>query len=146
MNDLALIYGAYNALLGNQFLDPADSISRLNDSLHTYRYFENKTVLINQCVYRGTAENIRALYKIRTLKIPDVLFNKIPRNKTGKLFESVNVDNYDLLLNTHIKLLLDKNVCINIIRKNLGYQCLNDFEKRYNFLLPQELDDNFQIL
>lgn len=108
--------------------------------------FENKTVLINQCVYRGTAENIRALYKIRTLKIPDVLFNKIPRNKTGKLFESVNVDNYDLLLNTHIKLLLDKNVCINIIRKNLGYQCLNDFEKRYNFLLPQELDDNFQIL
>lgn len=108
--------------------------------------FENKTVLINQCVYRGTAENIRALYKIRTLKIPDVLFNKIPKNKTGKIFESVNIDNYDLLLNTHIKLMLDKNVCINIIRKNLGFQCLNDFEKRYNFLLPQELEDNFQIL
>ncbi|MBQ7106694.1 MAG: PD-(D/E)XK nuclease family protein [Clostridia bacterium] len=47
LNDLALIYGAYNALLGNQFLDPADSISRLNDSLHTYRYFENKTVYID---------------------------------------------------------------------------------------------------
>ncbi len=47
LNDLALIYGAYNALLGIQFLDPADSISRLNESLQTYKYFENKTVYID---------------------------------------------------------------------------------------------------
>ncbi len=64
---------------------------------------------------------------------------KFQKNKTGKIFESVNVDNYDLLLNTHIKLLLDKNICINIIRKNLDFQCLNDFEKRYNFLLSKSL-------
>ncbi|MBO5725970.1 MAG: PD-(D/E)XK nuclease family protein, partial [Clostridia bacterium] len=47
LNDLALIYGAYNSLLGNQFLDPADSTGRLNDYLLIYKYFENKTVYID---------------------------------------------------------------------------------------------------
>lgn len=47
LEDLSLIYGAYNALLGNTFLDPADSLSRLNDNLLDYKYFENKTVYID---------------------------------------------------------------------------------------------------
>ncbi len=47
INDLALIYDTYNALLGNAFLDPADSMTRLADKLLDYKYFENKTVYID---------------------------------------------------------------------------------------------------
>ncbi len=47
LNDLAFVYGAYNAMLGSQFLDPNDSMSRLADNLLKYKYFENKTVYID---------------------------------------------------------------------------------------------------
>lgn len=108
--------------------------------------YENKTVKISKVKHKDKAENIRVKYRIRTLKIPDVLFDKIPKNKEGCLFKEFQISNYDVLLNTHIKLMLDKNVQINIISRNLGFRTLSEFENRYNFLLPQKLNDDFQIL
>jgi integrase len=108
--------------------------------------FQNKTVNITKVKYKDKIENIRAKYKIRSLKLPTILLDKIPKNKKGIIFESIRIDNFDILLNTHIKLMLNKNVQINIISRNLGFYKLTEFENRYNFLLPQELDNNFQIL
>lgn len=108
--------------------------------------FQNKTVRITKVKYKDKIENIRAKYKIRVLKIPSVLFNKIPQNQTGYLFKDIEINNFDILLNTYIKLMLNKNVQINIISRNLGFYKLTEFESRYNFLLPQKLDDDFQII
>ena len=108
--------------------------------------YENKTVKISKVKFKDKAENIRAKYKLREINIPDILFDKISKNKEGCLFREVKITNFDLLLNTHIKLMLDKNVQINIISKNLGFCTLTEFENRYNFLLPQKLNDDFQIL
>lgn len=107
---------------------------------------DESTVKISNVKYKDKIENIRAKYRIRTLKLPTVLFDKIPKNKEGLIFKEVKINNFEMLLNTHIKLLLDKNVQINIISKNLGFYKLTDFENRYNFLLPQNLDNDFQIL
>jgi len=122
------------------------NIAELGALHYTDINFTNKTVNISKFKVKNNIENIRAKYKIRTLNIPDVLYNKIPKKQKGVLFKDVEIDNFDLLLNTHIKLLLDKNVQINIISRNLGFYKLTDFESRYNFLLPQKLDGNFQII
>lgn len=47
LNDVAAVYAAYNALLGERFLDPNDNLDRLSESLLEYRFFENKTVYID---------------------------------------------------------------------------------------------------
>jgi hypothetical protein len=122
------------------------NIAELGALYYTDINFSDKTVNISKFKNKGNVENIRAKYKIRTLQIPDILFNKIPKKQKGLLFKEVEIDNFDLLLNTHIKLLLGKNVQINIISRNLGFYKLTDFESRYNFLLPQKLNNNFQIL
>lgn len=53
--------------------------------------FQNKTINITKVKYRDKIENIRAKYKIKVLKIPSVLFNKIPQNKTGYLFKDIEI-------------------------------------------------------
>lgn len=108
--------------------------------------FKNKTVKIDKCIFNNRIEKYKKLYKIRTLKIPKIIFKTILKNKKGKIFNNVNIINYDVLLNTHVKLLLDKNVQINLISKNLGFQKITDFEKRFQGLLPQDLEDDFEIL
>lgn len=85
-------------------------------------------------------------YKFRTLPLPEIIFSRMSKNKKGKIFKEVGFKRYDELLNTHVYLLLQKNISLNIIYKNLGMQSYNDFETRFNFLLPQKLDENFQIL
>ncbi len=45
--DIALIYETYDALTGEQFIDPADSLTKLYRQLEGYRFFENKTVFID---------------------------------------------------------------------------------------------------
>ena len=122
------------------------NIAELGALYYTDINFSDKTVNISKFKNKGNVENIRAKYKIRTLQIPYILFNKIPTKRKGLLFKEVEIVNFDLLLNTHIKLLLDKNIQINIISRNLGFYKLTDFESRYNFLLPQKLNNNFQIL
>ncbi len=47
MHDLGLIISAYNAMLGEKYLDPDDDLLRLNDALNDSRYFLGKTVYID---------------------------------------------------------------------------------------------------
>ncbi len=107
--------------------------------------FENKIIKINKIRVNGKIQKYRTLYQQRELRIPNIIFSKLQHN-SGKVFNEVNSDNYDIFINTHIKLMLNKNVQMNIISKNLGFQSVADFEDRYNFLLPQKLDDGFEIL
>jgi len=78
--------------------------------------------------------------------MPSIIFKDIDFKKKGLIFKDIKIENYDKLINTHIHLLLEKNVQINIISKNLGFHNIKDFASRYNFMLPQKLDDNFEIL
>jgi len=112
-----------------------------------YEDIDYKTgiVKINKVMQNGTVQKYRTLYQQRELKIPKILLGKIPKSK-GTIFYNLSCDNYEKFLNTHIKLMLDKNVQINIIAKNLGFRTTTDFEKRYNFLLPQKLDEGFELL
>lgn len=103
------------------------------------------TVKINKVMQQGSIQRYRTMYQQRELKIPRVLLHKISKNN-GAIFYNINSNNYEKILNTHIKLLLDKNVQINIIAENLGFRTTSEFENRYKFLLPQKLEDNFEIL
>ncbi len=47
LNDISIIYSAYNALLGNTFLDPSDDLTRLNTKLQEFKFFKNKNVYID---------------------------------------------------------------------------------------------------
>lgn len=78
--------------------------------------------------------------------MPAILLKDLNKNGSGKIFKNIEIKNYNILLNTHVKLLLDKKIPLNIICKILGMQCLNEFEARFNFLLPQQLEDDFEIL
>ena len=45
--DTALIMENYDAVVGEKFIDPADSLTKLYNSLLNFRYFEGKTVFID---------------------------------------------------------------------------------------------------
>ncbi len=45
--DLSLIYETFNTVIGERFLDPADSLTRLYHSLGNYSFFEGKTVFLD---------------------------------------------------------------------------------------------------
>lgn len=47
LHDIAVIYETYDALTGEQFIDPADSLTKLYRQLEDCRFFENKTVLLD---------------------------------------------------------------------------------------------------
>lgn len=47
LHDIALIYDAYDMLVGEKFIDPADSLTKLYEKLETCEYFKNKTVFID---------------------------------------------------------------------------------------------------
>ncbi len=108
--------------------------------------FEDKTIKIDTILYKGTILKHRKQYKIRTLKLPAILLDTLQKEKTGRIFEEQKIDDYDILLNTHVKLLLDKNVTLNIIYKNLAWHNINDFKMRFGFLLPKGLEEGFEIL
>lgn len=45
--DTALIYETYDTLIAEKFIDPADTLTKLYNTLGDYRYFENKTVFLD---------------------------------------------------------------------------------------------------
>ena len=47
LHDIAVIYEAYDTLTGEQFIDPADSLTKLYRQLENFRFFENKTVILD---------------------------------------------------------------------------------------------------
>lgn len=107
--------------------------------------FGRQTVKISKALFGDNEQVYRSKYRIRELKLPKALFEKLKRNGRGLVFGLVELLDFEKLMNTHIKLMLDKKVQVNIISKNLGYYNIKDFEQRYNFLLPQSLDEKFDI-
>ena len=64
---------------------------------------ENGVNQIND--YQGNRYNPKHKENLdRTLFIPDVLFNLIPKHQKGKVFLKLNTQNYDTLINTHVYL------------------------------------------
>lgn len=47
LHDIAVIYETYDALTGEKFIDPADSLTKLYRQLENCRFFENKTVILD---------------------------------------------------------------------------------------------------
>ena len=107
--------------------------------------YENKTVNIYKAFMNGTIQRYRIHYKKRQLKIPDILFKTLSPKGRGLIFKNIEIKNYSVLANTHVKLMIDKKVPLNIISKSLGFQNLNEFDAVFGFLLPQQLNDNFDI-
>lgn len=108
--------------------------------------FENKTIKIDKILYNGSVLKHRKTYRIRTLKLPTILLENLSKKDSGKIFEEEKIEDYETLLNTHVKLLLAQNVTINVIYKSIAMHNINDFEMRFGFLLPQKLEDDFEIL
>ena len=47
LHDIAVIYETYDALTGEQFIDPADSLTKLYRQLENCRFFRNKTGILD---------------------------------------------------------------------------------------------------
>ena len=47
LNDIAVIFENYDALVGEKFIDPADNLSKLYHTLENFSFFKNKTVFID---------------------------------------------------------------------------------------------------
>ncbi len=45
--DIALIYETYDSMMGEQFIDPSDNLTKLYTALEGYKFFENKTVFFD---------------------------------------------------------------------------------------------------
>lgn len=108
--------------------------------------YENMSININKAYMNGTIQKYRKFYKKRKLKMPDILFKTLLPKGRGLIFKDVEIKNHSILLNTHVKLMIDKKVPLNIISKLLGFQNLNEFDAVFGFLLPHKLEDGFEIL
>lgn len=63
LEDIALIYETFDALTGEKFIDPADKLTKLYRQLEEYRFFENKTVLIDS--FKGfTGQQFKIISRI----------------------------------------------------------------------------------
>lgn len=63
LTDIALIYETYDAVTGEKFIDPADSLTNLYRALSDYRYFEGKNVFIDS--FKGfTGQQYKILERI----------------------------------------------------------------------------------
>jgi integrase/Fe-S cluster biosynthesis and repair protein YggX len=106
--------------------------------------YDEQTVLIRSLKYtiynHHHKENLD-----RILYIPDILFNKIPKHQKGQVFLKVNVPNYDTLTNTHVYLSVKHNIPLNVISKNIGYTCCDDFLNRFDFALSHDFTHKINI-
>lgn len=63
LNDMALIYDAYDGFIGERFIDPADTLTKLYRTLEDYHYFEGKTVFIDS--FKGfTGQQFKLIERI----------------------------------------------------------------------------------
>ncbi len=90
--DLSLIFETYDLLIAERFLDPVDKLTKLFDKLDDYRYFENKTVFIDD--FKGfTVQQFKIISKI--LSQADNLYVSFC-NKTE------NCQEYDVFTNIRV--------------------------------------------
>ncbi len=65
LQDLSLIYEGYNAMLGERFLDPADTLTAVYEKLKDYNYFAGKTVFLDS--FKGfTGQQYKIMEQIFT--------------------------------------------------------------------------------
>ena len=63
LHDIAVIYETYDALTGEQFIDPADSLTKLYRQLENCRFFRNKTVILDS--FKGfTGQQFKIINRI----------------------------------------------------------------------------------
>lgn len=63
LHDISIIFEEYNLCIGEAFLDPTDSLTRLYNSLLNYKYFEGKTVFIDS--FKGfTGQQFKIIERI----------------------------------------------------------------------------------
>lgn len=63
LSELALIYGAYEAIIAQTCLDPMDDLTRLWEQLGEHRFFDGSTVIIDS--FRGfTGQELRIISRI----------------------------------------------------------------------------------
>jgi hypothetical protein len=108
--------------------------------------FNTQTIKISRAVMSGIEQRYKVKYRLRDLKIPKLLFEIIDKNKSGLIFGKINVDNFNKLLNTHIYLLLEKNVQLHIISNNLGCVNISEFVNRFNYLLDKNIKEDIDML
>ncbi len=62
------------------------------------------------------------------------------------MFLKVNIQNYDTLINTHVYLAINHDIPLNVIAKNIGYTCFDDFLNRFDFALSHDFTHKTDIL
>jgi len=63
LNDISLIYENYDALVGEKFIDPADTLTKTYELLKNYNFFEGKTVFIDS--FKGfTGQQFKIIERI----------------------------------------------------------------------------------
>ncbi len=107
--------------------------------------YDKQTVMIRSTKY--TIYNHKHKENLdRILYIPNVLFNLIPKHQKGRVFLKLNIQNYDTLINTHVYLSIKHNIPLNVICKNIGYTCFDDFLNRFDFALSHDFIHKIDIL
>ena len=107
--------------------------------------YTEQTVIIHKTRYAPNEHSHKEIYD-RRLYIPDVLFKTIPKHQKGQVFLKVNIQNYDTLINTHVYLSINHNIPLNVIAKNIGYTCFDDFLNRFDFALSHDFTHKTDIL
>ncbi|MBQ7739945.1 MAG: hypothetical protein IJT65_01745, partial [Eubacterium sp.] len=134
LKDIALIISAYDALINNEYNDPANELTRLYHTLNELNYFENRTVYID-----GFSGFVAQEYKIievilKQAKEVYITFcsDSFNDNEKFTLFSYVN-SNIAILKDVASKINVEINEPI-ILNKNLRAQ--NDellFAEKYAF-------------
>lgn len=80
LHDIAVIYDEYDLCVGEKYIDPADSLSKLYNTLLTYKYFEGKTVFLDS--FKGfTGGQFKIIERILTqAKNVYISFSYNPQN------------------------------------------------------------------
>jgi len=125
--------------------------------------FKEKTIKINKLLYKNKIEKYNCAYQRRFLKIPAKLFNEIPKTKSGRIFNispdsldkeiaklalALNIKDltYEDFIDTHVKILIDNKIQVNLISSNLGFGDIRDFLKRYKNIIPETTPELFDPL
>lgn len=73
LTDTALIYETFDALVGEQFVDPVDNLTKLYEKLGEYRYFSGKTVFFDS--FKGfTGQQMKIIERVMS-QADDIVFS-----------------------------------------------------------------------
>ena len=73
LHDIALIYETFDTLIGEKFIDPADTLTKLYRQLENYSFFENKTVFFDS--FKGFTGQQKKIIERIVSQADDVFFS-----------------------------------------------------------------------